>query len=57
MAIRSIRPVKLKIYSMRRRNGELWLLFSLAVMHQMRRMYSTPKIVTEIISKMKNAVP
>ena len=57
MAIRSISPVKLKIYSTRRRNGELWLLASLAAMHQMRRMYSMPKMVTDNISKMKKAVP
>ena len=56
MAIRSISPVKLKIYSIRLRNGELWLLDSLAAMHQIREIYSIPKIVTENISKMKKAV-
>ena len=57
MAIRSISPVKLKIYSIRLRNGELWRLASLAAMHQIRVVYSMPKIVTENISKMKKAVP
>ena len=57
MAIRSISPVKLKIYSIRLRNGELWLLASLAAIHQIREIYSMPKIVTENISKMKKAVP
>ena len=57
MAMRSIRPVKLKIYSSRRAVADLYLLASLAATLQILSRYSQPNIATENISKAKKRWP